>query len=104
MSRRRPRSPFEPIRVPAGAAGDAIIDMLCEACGTTREEARKRGEESMRTMISQEMVEVRPYPPFVPRLMFVNHRGEMDDKAWAAAQARAEADYVECCAELGLTP
>jgi truncated hemoglobin YjbI len=101
---RRPRSPFEPIRVPAGPDGDAVIDLLCKLWGTTREEARKRGEEAMRTRFTLENLEVRPFPPWVPQLMFMNHRGEMDEEAWKGAQERAEAAYVERCAEMGVKP
>ena len=100
---RRPNA-FEPLRVPAGPAGDSVIDWLCKAYGTTREEARKRGEESMRTTFTLENLEVRPFPPWVPKLMFMNYRGDMDEEAWAEAQATAENRYVESCAEMGVKP
>jgi len=38
-----PCNPFEPIRIPAGPEGDAILEWLAKIYGTTVEEARERG-------------------------------------------------------------
>jgi len=91
---RRPRNPFEPIRVPAGPEGDALIDWLCKLYGTTREEAERRGRESFRNVPKLGRVIPMPFPPFTPALLFMDHHGNFDRESWEAAKAKAQADYL----------
>jgi hypothetical protein len=91
---RRPRNPFAPITVPAGPKGDAVIDAMCRFYGISREEAERRGRESMRNCPQLGRVIPMPFRPFTPALLFMDHLGNFDRESWEAAKAQAQANYL----------
>jgi hypothetical protein len=88
---RRPRNPFGPIRVPAGKAGDAIIDWLCKIYGVSREEACKAGEESMKTTFRMSPVIPRPMRAPVGACLL------MDEDDIEKAKVNNELGYTKSC-------
>lgn len=91
------RNPLGPIRVPAGAAGDAFIDWLCKQWGTTREEALERGREAMRTTIRHGPIISMPMKAPVGSIFFMDNHGKVDEEALAAARENAEQSYTRTC-------
>lgn len=91
---RRPNNPFATITVPAGPKGDAVIDTMCRFYGISREEAERRGRESMRHCPQLGRVIPMPFRPFTPAVFFMDLEGNFDRESWEAAKTKAEANYL----------
>jgi hypothetical protein len=93
------RNPFGPIRIPSGSVGDAAIDLMCRLSGTTREEALKRGRESMQTVTRMGPVIPRPMKAPVGACLF-----DLDKKVdIEEAKRKSELTYTANCLRMAQT-
>lgn len=91
------KKPFGPFRVPAGPVGDAFIDFLCKIHGISKEDARKAGEESMRTKFRMGPIIPRPFKAPVGAIMLMDINGRIDKEAVEAATLNNEDRHTMDC-------
>lgn len=101
---RRPRNPFDPIRIPADPGSDALLEWLAKIYGTTVEEARERGRQASKMLFTLKNLTPRPMKAPVGAIFFICSDGTVDKEGLKAAKMKNEVAYIRRCEEMGIKP